>query len=204
MGELSAMSGWELLAVLLSITYLVLAMRQNLWCWYAAFVSTSIFLFLFWNVNLLMDSALQIYYLAMAVYGWYQWKYGHLNGNDDSEGVPIHRWDLRQHSLAIGAVVIAALISGVFLQKNTDAAWPFVDSFTTWGAVLTTWMVTRKVLENWLYWIVIDAVSVALYWDRGLYLTSLLFVAYVVICIFGWFNWQRQLREEPELVPQQG
>jgi nicotinamide mononucleotide transporter len=70
--------------------------------------------------------------------------------------------------------------------------------------VLTTWMVTRKVLENWLYWIVIDAVSVALYWDRGLYLTSLLFVAYVVICIFGWFNWQRQLREEPELVPQQG
>ncbi len=67
-----------------------------------------------------------------------------------------------------------------------------MDAFTTWGAVLTTFMVARKVIENWLYWIVIDGVSVFLYIDRGLYLTAALFVAYVVIVVFGYFNWRRQ------------
>ena len=70
------MGGWEALAVFLGILYLLLAMREKISCWYAAFVSTLIFLFLFWDVNLLMESALQVYYLGMAVYGWWQWQHG--------------------------------------------------------------------------------------------------------------------------------
>lgn len=195
-----AMSGWELIAVVLAVAYLLLAMKESLWCWYAAFISTLIFTVLFWDASLLMESGLQVYYLGMAVYGWYAWKYG----AKDHEGVQIHTWSLGKHSLAIAGTLIAAACSGYLLEQNTSAAWPYVDSFTTWGSILTTYMVTRKVLENWLYWLVIDGISIFLYWDRGLHLTALLFVAYLVICTFGFFNWQKQLnaaqhQQDPDL-----
>jgi nicotinamide mononucleotide transporter len=95
--------------------------------------------------------------------------------------------------LAWGVIAGLTLISGNLLANNTTAALPYLDSFTTWGSVLTTWMVTQKILENWLYWIVIDAISIVLYIDRGLHLTSLLFVAYVIIVVFGFFAWRKRM-----------
>jgi len=184
------MSPWELAAVALGIAYLLLAMRESLWCWYAAFVSTAIFLVLFWQVGLLMESALQVYYLAMAVYGWWQWQHG--SGGADE--LAISRWGTRQHLTATGAVLALSALSGTFLYQYSTAALPYLDSFTTWGAIVTTWMVARKILENWLYWLVIDGVSIHLYLDRGLYLTALLFVAYLVIAIFGFRQWLHHYR----------
>jgi nicotinamide mononucleotide transporter len=182
---MSEMSAWEALAVVLGVLYLLLAMRENLWCWYAAFASTAIFLVLFWRVNLLMESALQVYYLGMAVYGWWQWQHG----GSASEELAISRWGRRQHLYAVTAILAASIMSGLLLRNLTDAALPFLDSFTTWGSVLTTWMVARKVLENWLYWLVIDSVSIYLYLDRGLYLTALLFALYIIIVLFGYRAW---------------
>ena len=184
---LQAMPAWELAAVVLGITYLLLAMRESLWCWYAAFASTGIFLFLFWDVNLLMESALQVYYLVMAVYGWWHWQ----RGESGTGQLPITRWSLRRHCYAITAILLISVLSGVLLARHSNAALPFLDSFTTWGSVLTTVMVARKVLENWLYWLVIDSVSIYLYLDRGLYLTALLFVAYLLIAVIGYRTWLR-------------
>jgi len=189
------MSYWEVFAVLLGVAYLLLAVRESLWCWYAAFVSTAIFLYLFWNVNLLMESALQVYYLIMAVYGWWQWRRGATENQQFPGGLSISSWSLRSHLLAIGAVLLTSVISAALLGKFTNAALPLLDSFTTWGSILTTWMVTRKILENWLYWLVIDSVSIYLYLDRGLYLTAILFMAYLVIVLFGYRKWLRHYRE---------
>ncbi|CAA0090619.1 Nicotinamide riboside transporter PnuC [Zhongshania aliphaticivorans] len=181
----AAMSWWEVAAVVLALGYLILAMRENSLCWYTAFISTSIYIFLFWDVSLLMESALQIFYLVMAVYGWWQWRSG---GNEQT--LRIHRWSFLRHIVVIAAVGILTLGFGYILQTSTHAALPYLDSFTTWGAVVTTYMVTRKVLENWIYWIVIDGVSVYLYIDRELYLTALLFVLYVVLVVIGFFQWR--------------
>ena len=180
-----AMSAWEAAAVVLGVAYLLLAMRESLWCWYAAFASTGIFLVLFWNVNLLMESALQVYYLGMAVYGWWQWQ----RGGEGHTELAISRWDTRQHLVAVAAVLLVSAASGALLQQYTGAALPYLDSFTTWGSVLTTWMVARKILENWLYWLVIDSVSIYLYLDRALYLTAGLFALYLVIVLFGYRKW---------------
>ena len=182
---LLAMSGWELCAVVLGIAYLLLAMRESPWCWYAAFASTAIFLVLFWQVGLLMESALQVYYLAMAVYGWWHWQHG----SDDQQPLAISSWGSRQHLLAASTVLVLAAASGWLLQQYSGAALPYLDSFTTWGSILTTWMVARKILENWLYWLLIDSVSIYLYLDRELYLTALLFAAYLVIVLFGYRQW---------------
>lgn len=190
----SAMSGWELVAVVLGVAYLLLAVRESLWCWYAAFVGTAISLYLFWQVGLVMESMLQVYYLAMAVYGWWQWQQADRGRTDEAGQRPIARWNANQHILAIGAVLLASVISGALLTRYTNAAMPYLDSFTTWGAILTTWMVARKVLENWLYWLVVDAASIYLYIDRGLYLFSLLFALYLVIVVAGYFQWLQHYR----------
>ncbi len=187
-----AMSGLEVIAVILALAYLLLAMKERIECWYAALASTFIYTYLFWDVNLLMESALQIYYLAMAVYGWWQWR----NLQQQENHAQIQTWSFKQHGMAIGTVLVLALISGYLLSENTSAAWPYIDSFTTWGAVITTYMVTRKVLENWLYWIVVDGVSIFLYIDRELYLTAILFVLYVVIVICGFFQWLPRYRQQ--------
>ena len=189
-----AMSSWELAAVVLGVAYLLLVVRESLWCWYAAFISTSIFLYLFWDVNLLMESALQVYYLGMAVYGWWHWRAGKSSAGK-AEELAITTWTLRTHLIAIAGVLLASLLSAELLKHYTQAALPLLDSFTTWGSILTTWMVTRKVLENWLYWLVIDSVSIYLYLDRGLYLTALLFMAYIVIVIIGYRKWLHHYRQ---------
>ena len=193
MAEWLQLHGWEALAVLLGIAYLLLAMRESLWCWPAAFLSTLIYLFLFWHADLPMESGLQFYYLAMAVYGWWHWRGG---AGAAAEPLPVRTWPWHYHVAAIVLVLAASLASGAALTHAGLGRLPYLDSFTTWGAILTTWMVAQKLLENWLYWLVVDGVSLYLYVDRGLHLTALLFVVYLVIVVFGYFQWRRHYREQ--------
>ena len=194
LGEFHQNSSLELVAVVLAIAYLLLAVRQHIACWYAAFISTAIFLYVFWQVNLYMESGLQVYYLGMAVYGWWAWQRGRSEGKP---GLTISTWSLRQHLIVIGIVVVATFVSGTLLS-GTEQRLGYLDSFTTWGAVVATFMVTRKVLENWLYWIVIDSASLYLYFDRELYFTMILFLVYLVIIFFGFQSWLREYRLEAQ------
>ena len=181
----------ELAAVIFAVAYLVLAVRENSLCWYAAGISTLIFLFIFWDVKLYMESGLQIYYLAMAFYGWYQWR----GANRETASLQVSKWRAKQHVIALALIATLTFISGSLLNSGTDANLPYLDSFTTWASVVTTFMVARKILENWFYWLVIDSVSIYLYLDRELYFTSLLFAIYIVIIFFGWFAWNRSYRQ---------
>lgn len=181
----------ELAAVIFAVAYLVLAVRENSLCWYAAGISTLIFLFIFWDVKLYMESGLQIYYLAMAFYGWYQWR----GANRETASLRVSKWRAKQHVIALALIATLTFISGSLLNSGTDANLPYLDSFTTWASVVTTFMVARKILENWFYWLVIDSVSIYLYLDRELYFTSLLFAIYIVIIFFGWFAWKRSYRQ---------
>lgn len=182
----------ETVAVVLSIAYLLLAMKENSLCWYCAFFSTAIYVWIFGDVSLYMESALNIYYMLMAIYGWYQWQ----RGGQDHAGLEISRWSLTNHCLAVVAILLATVISGYLLAENTAARLPYLDSFTTWASVITTLMVARKIIENWLYWVVIDFVSIFLYLDRGLYQTAGLFVLYIVLAVAGYILWTRKYREQ--------
>lgn len=190
--QFRANSALELIAVVLAITYLLLAVKENKLCWYAAFVSTAIFLVIFWQVRLYMESGLQVYYLIMAVFGWYQWT----RGGDQHHGIAITTWSPRVHVAIVILVAVAAYLSGNLLAQYTDARLPYIDSFTTWASIVTTYMVAKKVLENWIYWFVIDGVSVFLYLDRELYFTAILFMAYVVIVVYGWLTWASEYRAQ--------
>ena len=180
----------EIFAVIFAITYLILAVRQNILCWYAAFLSTAIYTFLYWDVSLYMESILNVYYLLMAIYGWVNW-----NNKNDQIDLPIMEWSINKHFISILIILFFTLVSG-FLLNNTEAARPYLDSFTTWGSVFTTYMVTQKILSNWLYWFVINGVGIFLNIDKDLYLTALLLLSYQVISILGFINWRKSYYEQ--------
>ena len=181
----------ELTAVVFAVAYLLLAVKENVLCWSAALVSTAIFLFIFWQVKLYMESGLQIYYIVMACYGWYQWT----RAGPNEGALTVSSWSLQNHVIAVLVILTATFFSGYILDTGSDARLPFLDSFTTWASIVTTYMVAKKILENWIYWLVIDSVSIYLYLDRALYFTSMLFVVYIIIIFFGWFSWLKSYRQ---------
>jgi nicotinamide mononucleotide transporter len=192
LNEARAFSQLEIVAVLLAIAYLLLAIRQSIWCWYCAGVSTAIYVWLFFDAKLYMESVLNGFYFAMAIYGWFIWR----AGRTESHERPVVVWPLRTHAIAIVTIVVVSLLNGYLLRSLTDAAFPYIDSLTTWAAIWATFLVARKVLENWWYWLVIDIASVFIYMSRDLQLTSLLFVVYVILIPFGLVSWRRSMRDQ--------
>jgi nicotinamide mononucleotide transporter len=192
-----ALPRMELMAVMLAVGYLVLAIRQNIWCWFCAATSTALYVYLFAGANLYMESLLNVFYFGMAVYGWLMWR-----GGKTDDGLPVSVWPLNVHAYAITAIVCLAAGSGYLLATFTDAAYPYIDSATTFAAIWATFLVARKVLENWWYWLVIDVLSVFIYWSRGLEATAVLFIVYVVLIPIGLIAWTRSYREDhPAAVP---
>jgi len=176
----------EILAVALAIAYLVLAIRQSLSCWAAAFASSCLYVWVLFGARLYMESVLNAFYAAMAVYGFWAWRGGKQGGR-----LGVTRWSGKRNALGFAGVVALSLVSWYFLRRFTPAAWPFVDSMVTWASVFATFMVARKVYENWHWWLIIDSASLCLYFTRRLYLTMLLFAVYLVLIVIGMREWRR-------------
>lgn len=183
----------EWVAVVLALGYLLLAVRQNPWCWLLAIASAAIYLVLFARGGLRMQAALQAFYVAMAVYGWHSWRGGREEGD---AALGVSTWAPRRHALAIGVIVAAAVVNGWLIGDSAAGFVPYVDALVAWGSVLATWLVARKLLENWLYWIVLDAIAIGLYWHQGFHATAVLFVVYVTIAVRGYFAWRKELVED--------
>lgn len=189
----AAIPAAEWIAVLLALGYLLLAVRQNAWCWACAIASSSIFFVLFARGGLVMQAALQVFYIAMGAYGWWAWR----RGSSDGAGLPVSRWRARQHAATVVALLATAAVNGWIVARAQGGWVPYADAFVAWVSVLATWMVARKVLENWLYWIVVDSAAAALYWSQGFHATAVLFVVYVLIAVRGFFAWRATLRSAP-------
>lgn len=174
------------------MAYLLLVIRQNIWCWLCAGVSSAIYVWLFMEAKLHMLSVLSVFYIAMAAYGWVIWSRG---GKDDTD-LPVRVWPLRIHMIAVTSILVLTAGSGWLLSRYSDDAYPFIDSLLTFAAIWATFLVTRKVFENWWYWLLIDAVSVFVYWSRDLELTALLFVGYVILIPVGMAQWLRAYRSQ--------
>ena len=179
----------EILAVLFSILYVVLAAKENIWCWGAAAISVILYIFICFSVKLYPETGLQIFYLFMAFYGYYNW-------NKKAQSLQIIEWNISKHFSVLILGAILTFLMGFFFATYTNAKMPIVDSFTTVFSVFATYMIAKKILGNWLYWIVIDIVSVYLYSSRDLHLTALLFITYTIIAIFGYFNWLKMIQKD--------
>ncbi|HNP63033.1 MAG TPA: nicotinamide riboside transporter PnuC [Woeseiaceae bacterium] len=182
----------EIVAVAAAIAYLVLAIRQNIACWIFAAISTSIYVWLFIGAKLYMEAALNGFYLLMAVYGWLAWR----TGAKGEQNRPVVSWPIRIHLRAGASFALLSVLTGFVLHRYTDAAFPYVDSLTTWFAIWSTFLVAKKVLENWWYWLLIDLASVFIYWSRDLQLTGILFLVYIAMIPFGLVAWTQSMRQQ--------
>lgn len=185
--QLSLTSPWEAAAIVLAILYLVLAAHQSQWCWGAAIISCSIYASLMFSVQLYMEFLLQLAYIALAVYGWWQWQFG--AGSEPAVERPEYSW--RWHISWILVLAGVAALIAVLLERYTDADAVWLDSFTTVFSLFATWLLTRKLFSNWLYWLVIDSIYVYLYASKGFVATGGLFAVYVVLVFYAMWQWQR-------------
>ena len=176
----------EAAGVFFGFLYIYLAAKESIWCWPAGTIGVLIYIYICIDAQLYAETALQFYYLGTSLYGWYHWR-----SVPDTEKLPISKMSLQQHLLFIGSGIVLTFIIGYSLATYTNASIPYIDSFTTIFSLLTTYLVTRKIIENWLYWIIVDSVGAYQYFYKELYLTSFLFVCYVVIVIFGYFKWKK-------------
>lgn len=201
LSSFQAMSYWEYISVALGIAYIFLAMKQSLWCWPVAFVSTTIGTLLFWQGLLYMESLLNFYYLLMAVYGWWQWRGVSTGKTSKPTEKEIVSWSKLTHLKCILACLVIALGIGFMWDNHSDARMPYLDSFTTIFAVFATYLITQKVLENWLYWVVIDFASIYLYWQNGYFPTAILFVIYTGLAWQGYRVWLQEYRHNGDEGP---
>lgn len=182
----------ELWAVVTGVVYILLAARENIWCWLFGIISSGLSIYVFFISKLYAESILYFYYILAGFYGWYKWS----EQTAMADHLPISRWKKRDHALAILAGVLLSLALAWVLQGYTDAQMPLVDAHTTIFSFIATYMTAKKVLENWIYWIVIDSVSIGLYWSRDLYLYSLLMLVYTIMAVYAFQNWRKSMHRE--------
>jgi nicotinamide mononucleotide transporter len=178
----------EWIAVLSSVFYIVLIARKNSLAWFFALVGSIIYVYLCFISQFYLETILQLFYVSMAIIGWLLW--------NKKQEIPfkIIQWKGKQHLVNILISSILTLILGNFFQVYTDQALPYLDAFTTVFSISATLMVACKVLENWLYWIVIDIASMPLYAYRDLNLTVVLFGIYTIVAIVGFVRWRRTFK----------
>jgi nicotinamide mononucleotide transporter len=187
--ELYATSAVEFVAVVLGVSYVLLILKCNRLGWLAGAASSIIYVYLAARAHLPMQSVLQFYYVVMSVYGWRNWTRA-----QQQQGGGIGRWPVRNHVLALLAIALLSALTAQWLRRETHAAWPYLDSMTTWISLFATWLIARLKLENWLYWIAADSVMVYLFAAQGYPFTAALFLTYMVIAVFGFREWLHKYR----------
>mgnify|MGYP006266152101 CR=1 FL=1 len=182
----------EMAAVGCGVAYVILAAREHILCWLFGIANGILSVYVFLRAGLLAEAGLYAFYILAGIYGWYTWLHGPERDQSGGDSLRVAEWGWLRHVAWILAGVALSLGLAYVLQSYTPAEMPLIDAHTTVFSFLATYMVTRKILSNWLYWIAIDGVSVWLYATRDLYLYSLLMLAYTGIAIWGYFSWRRQ------------
>lgn len=188
--QASSMQWLEILGVVSALLFTILAAYEKKACWPFGLISSAIYVYLCVQIKLYQDAIINLYYVFMAVYGWWKWNQPSAN---EYIYLKITTLNSTQRIRYLLLAFIFTAMSGSFFYFYTDASFPFADAFTTVFAFLATWLQARKKIENWGIFLVVDAVSAVLYFQKSLYLTSLLFVIYTLLCVFAWNRWKEKL-----------
>jgi len=179
----------EAVAVIFGIISVYLGTRQNIWSWPTALVNVALFFALFLESGLYSDTGLQVVYFVLSLYGWYEWLYG----GAGRTAITVTRTSRRTWSVLAGIGVVVWALLGTITSRLPGTALPYVDSATTTVSLLAQWMMTRKLIANWLIWIAVDVVYVGMFIYKGLYLTAFNYGIYLVLAVMGYIAWKRSL-----------
>lgn len=179
----------EAAAVVFGLLAVWFVVRQNIWCWPTGLIQVSLYVFIFFQVKLYSDVILHLIYVVLQIYGWIHWLYG----GEDRDELPVSRLPGRRLALWTLLALIGTGAWGAVMARTTDAAVPYGDAFTTAASLIAMWLMARKHIENWHFWIAVDVIAIGIYLYKDLYLTSGLYVAFLVLSIAGLISWRRDL-----------
>lgn len=178
----------EYAAVLLGVVYVLLASKGNKWCWPVGIAGSALYISINVTHHLFQDAILQFYYVLAGFYGWWKW-----NRKDHNEEQNIISYTLTQNLPLIAGGALLVPVFGYLFSKFGNAL-SYFDAAVTVFSFIATWLTAKKILQNWIFWIVIDALAAAMYSIKGLYPTTALYIFYCVVCVYGYIQWQNQLR----------
>lgn len=189
-------SNWfEVLAAILGFVSIYFQIKQKPLYWPISIIMVSMYIFVYFNAGFYADMSLQFYYLIVGFYGWYYWIFGNKNDQPDSRNSP------EVTSLSVKGIIMAILISSLFfsliyfiLKYFTNSDIPLGDAFTTGISFTATWLLARKILENWLFWLVVNITSTGLYIHKELYPTAILFFALSILAVVGYIKWKKSMQ----------
>jgi len=178
----------EILATIFGFIYIILAIKQNVWCWFWGILSCGLWAWVTYNLyNFYIDAILNIFYVVMGFLGIYQWKFG----SKEKQQLHVTQLNINQHIMIIAIGLGLTILLGYFFDKYTPAHKTYLDAFTTAFAISATFMTIQKKIGNWIYWIVVDLIYIYMYWAVGAYLFMLLFIFNTILAVKGYLIWRK-------------
>lgn len=165
-----------------------LTARANVWCWLVGLINVVAYFFVFLEAKLYADMSLQVLYFVLTLYGWYEW----LRGGENKSELPVSKTPSRIQYIALLAILLLWLPLWYILHRFTDASLPSIDSLLTAASIVATWLMARKYLECWLWWILIDALYVPMFIYKQLYVSAGLYALFLVLALMGYYTWRKE------------
>jgi nicotinamide mononucleotide transporter len=185
----------EIIASVSGFICVFLIIKRNIWCWFFGLIQVSLFSYVFFDAKLYSDAGLHVIYIGLQFYGWWNWMRHKQSANGAPELIiqPTTKFDL---GLWLAVSLLSAAALGFIMQTYTDASFAYADAFTTCTSLVAQWLLTRRHLFNWLFWIVVDIVAIFVYFQKGLYPTSALYFTFLIMCFFGQYSWWQQYQQQ--------
>jgi nicotinamide mononucleotide transporter len=183
----------EILATITGLIYLIYSVKGKILLWFFGIVTSALYVYVFYQSKIYADMGINIYYVIISIYGWLHWSFA---GNSKEKVLPVSKMNLKQGLILLAATLVIFIIIAYILKNFTDSNVAFWDAFITAASISATWMLARKIMEHWLVWVVIDAVSIGLYIYKGLYPTVILFAVYTSLAVLGYYEWQKQWKAQ--------
>ncbi len=185
----------EICGAIISIIYLYFSYKQIIWLWLFGLMSALFYIWIYFDSGFYADMSLQVYYVAVSLYGWFHWSAGG-HSADGKSNIKISRITKREGVVVFSVFLLLWLFISQVLIRFTNSQISVMDAFTTAGSIVATWMLARKILEHWLIWIVVDTISLGLYLYKGLYATATLFLVYTIVAVAAYYAWKKDMKSE--------
>ncbi len=188
----------EIFGAISGLLYLYFAIRQKIWLWPLGLITSALYVYVFYGERLYADMGMQLYYVVISIYGWYYWVYG--SDKDEKNTLPVSTLTRKLGVILLFITACFYVILVIMLKKLPEllhvelSELLYWDAFTTAASIVATWMLARKIIQHWLIWIVVDAVSLGLYVYKGMYPTVVLFLVYTLMAFKGFIEWKKELR----------
>jgi len=179
----------EVCGALTGFLYLGFSIRQHYLTWPIGLLNALFYIAVFFSSKIYADMTLQFYYAGISIYGWWSWKHGSAPGHS----LEVTRTSIDLWLKIVTVFLLLFAVIACVLVKFTDSSVPYWDAVTTAMSVVATWMLARKKIEHWLIWVLVDAISIGLFIVKELYPTTLLFLVYTILAVYGYFEWKKEL-----------